>query len=250
MATDFPYRTALVTGASRGIGAAICRRLTGLGMTVYGVARSREALDGVVDELGVLPVIADVRDPGAIVAGLAGAEIDVLVNNAGMVATVKPLYEQSAEEIAETIAVNLTAPMLLMRALLGGMVARRRGHVVNITTTAARGVLAGTSAYGGAKAGLSHACRSLRYDLAGSNVRITDLAPGRVETEIYLRAFGGDRGKLHDTMYGNVRALQPQDIAETITAVLNLPQHVDVTEIEISPTDQAVGGHVFKSVQG
>jgi 3-hydroxy acid dehydrogenase/malonic semialdehyde reductase len=241
------YRTALVTGASRGIGAAICRRLTGLGLTVYGVARSREALAEVVDTLGVVPVVADVRDAEAVVAGLGGAEIDVLVNNAGMVATVKPLYEQSAEEIAETIAVNLTAPMLLIRALLGGMVARKRGHVVNITTTAARGVLAGTSAYGGAKAGLAHACRSLRYDLAGSNVRVTDLAPGRVETEIYLRAFGGDRDRLNQTMYGSVRALQPADIAEAIAAVLTLPQHVDVTEIEISPTDQALGGHVFKA---
>ena len=241
------YRTALVTGASRGIGAAICRRLTGLGLTVYGVARSRAALAEVVDTLGVVPVVADVRDAEAVVAGLGGADIDVLVNNAGMVATVKPLYEQSAEEIAETIAVNLTAPMLLMRALLGGMVARKRGHVVNITTTAARGVLAGTSAYGGAKAGLAHACRSLRYDLAGSNVRVTDLAPGRVETEIYLRAFGGDRDRLNQTMYGSVRALQPADIAEAIAAVLTLPQHVDVTEIEISPTDQAVGGHVFKA---
>lgn len=248
MSPDFPYRTALVTGASRGIGAAICRRLTGLGVTVYGVARSREALANVVEELGVIPVVADVRDTDAIIAELAGAEIDVLVNNAGMVATVKPLYEQTAEEIAETIAINLTAPMLLMRALLGGMVARKRGHVINITTTAARGVLAGTSAYGGAKAGLAHACRSLRYDLAGSNVRVTDLAPGRVETEIYLRAFGGDRERLNETMYGHVRALQPQDIAETIAVVLALPQHVDVTEIEISPTDQAVGGHVFKSM--
>lgn len=250
MATPLPYRTALVTGASRGIGAAICARLTGLGLTVYGVARSHEALAGVVGEFGVIPVVADVRDTDAVVSGLGGAEIDVLVNNAGMVATVKPLYEQSAEEIAETIAVNLTAPMLLMRALLSGMVTRRCGHVVNITTTAARGVLAGTSAYGGAKAGLAHACRSLRYDLAGSNVRITDLAPGRVETEIYLRAFGGDRERLNESMYGHVRALQPQDIAETIAAVLALPQHVDVTEIEISPTDQAVGGHVFKSVEG
>lgn len=249
MSADFPYRTALVTGASRGIGAAICRRLTELGMTVYGVARNIDTLTEVVDTLGVVPVVADVRDTDAILAGLGGASIDVLVNNAGMVATVKPLYEQSAEEITETIAVNLTAPMLLMRALLGGMVTRRRGHVVNITTTAARGVLAGTSAYGGSKAGLAHACRSLRYDLAGSNVRVTDLAPGRVETEIYLRAFGGDRERLNDTMYGNVRALQPQDIADTIAAVLCLPQHVDVTEIEISPTDQAVGGHVFKSVQ-
>lgn len=249
MTAPLPYRTALVTGASRGIGAAICRRLTGLGLTVYGVARSREALDAVVTELGIIPVVGDVRDADGLVAALKGAEIDVLINNAGMVAAVKPLYEQTVEEITETIAVNLTAPMLLMRALVGGMVARKRGHVVNITTTAARGVLAGTSAYGGAKAGLAHACRSLRYDLAGSNVRVTDLAPGRVETEIYLRAFGGDREKLQDSMYTSVRALKPEDIAEAIATVLTMPAHVDVTEIEISPTDQAVGGHVYKTPQ-
>jgi len=247
MQSAFPYQTALVTGASRGIGAAICRKLATLGLTVYGVARSEDALATVVAEAGVIPVVADVRDVAAIVAALDGAKIDILVNNAGMVASVKPLYEQTAEEISETIAVNFTAPMLLMQSLLGGMVERRRGHVINITTTAARGVFAGTSAYGGAKAGLAHAGRSLRYDLAGSNVRVTDLAPGRVETDIYLQAFAGDRARLHDSMYGAVRALKPQDIAETIAAVLALPEHVDLTEIEVSPTDQAVGGHVYKS---
>lgn len=247
MAGDFPYRTALVTGASRGIGAAICERLAALGLRVHGLARSEEALAEVRDRFGVLPVVADVRDTAAILAAIGGTEIDVLVNNAGMVPTVRPLHEQEAEEITETIAINLTAPLQLMRALLPGMVARGRGHVVNITSTAGRGVLSGTSAYGGAKAGLAHACRSLRYDLAGRNVRVTDLAPGRVETEIYLTAFGGDRSRLHETMYGGVRALQPADIAEAVAAVLALPQHVDVTEIEISPTDQATGGHVFRS---
>ncbi|MDQ0467921.1 SDR family oxidoreductase [Labrys wisconsinensis] len=240
-----PYRTALVTGASRGIGAALCRRLAGLGLTVHALARSREGLEALAADAAIRPLVADVTDIAAVEAALAGAEIDVLVNNAGAVASVRPLYEQTAQEIAETVAVNLTAPLQLMRLLVPGMVARRRGHVVNITTTAARHVFAGTSAYGGAKAGLAQAGRVLRYDLAGSNVRLTEVAPGRVETEIYLRAFGGDRGRLQGTLYSDVRALQPEDVAEAVAAVLTLPEHVDVAEIEVSPTDQATGGHVY-----
>lgn len=244
------YRTALVTGASRGIGAAISRKLARMGLEVFGVARSRDSLAAVVEGHGIRPIVADVRDTAAIVAGLAGTGIDVLVNNAGMVVSVRPLWEQSPSEIAEIIEVNLTAPIQLMRALVGGMVERGRGHVVNITSTAGSGILAGTSAYGGAKAGLAHAGRSLRYDLAGANVRVTTLSPGRVETEIYLQAFAGDRARLREAMYGSVRALQADDIAEAVWSALVMPEHVDVAEIEVSPTDQALGGQVYRTPQG
>jgi 3-hydroxy acid dehydrogenase/malonic semialdehyde reductase len=243
------YRTALVTGASRGIGAAVSRRLAVLGLTVHAVARDREGLADLAASCGTKPIVADIRDTDAIMAALDGAEIDVLVNNAGAVTSVRPLFEQTVEEIAETIAVNLTAPLQLMRALLPGMVARQQGHVVNVTSTAAHHVFAGTSAYGGAKAGLSQASAVLRYDLAGSKVRITEVAPGRVETDIYLRSFGGDRARLGQTLYTGVRAMQPEDVAEAIAGILLLPDHVDVTVVEIAPTDQAPGGHVYGKPQ-
>jgi len=252
MTEDTGYRRALVTGASRGIGAAVARRLVAGGLIVHGVARSAEGLAGMAAELGerFLPCAADVRDTDAILAGLGSAAVDVLVNNAGGLASVRPLVEQTAAETAETVALNLTAPLQLMRALLPGMVARRRGHVFNLTSTAARSVLPGTTAYAAAKAGLAQASQVLRYDLAGSGVRITDLAPARVETEFYLAAFAGDRAALREKLFTAQRALAPGDVAETLWAALALPAHVDLSEIVITATHQAAGGQVFAPRDG
>lgn len=241
------YRTALVTGASRGIGAEISRRLVAGGLRVHGVARSAKALEALRDELGeaFVPCPGDVTDSEAIVGALGDAEIDVLVNNAGGLDSVRALTDQSAEETARTVALNLTAPLQLMRLLLPGMVARGRGHVFNLTSTAARSVLPGTATYAAAKAGLSHACHVLRYDLSGSGVRITEIAPARVETEFYLQAFGGNRDALKEKMYTEQRALAPRDIADTLWAALGLPPHVDLSEIVITSTDQAAGGQIY-----
>lgn len=252
MKLDSVYCNALVTGASRGIGAAISRRLLAGGLTVFGVARSADALADMAAELGerFVPCPANVLDTDAILAHLGGAEIDVLVNNAGGLASVRPLVDQTGEETAETIALNLTAPLQLMRRLLPGMVARGRGHVFNLTSTAGRNVLPGTTTYAAAKAGLSQACRVLRYDLAGKGVRITELAPARVETDFYVTAFAGDRDAVHEKLFANQHALLPGDIAETIWAALSMPPHVDLSEIVITSTDQATGGQVFAPRDG
>lgn len=244
-----PYRTALVTGASRGIGAAIVRQLCEMGLEVHAVARDKAALEALAAETGCRPLVADVRATGDVLAGLADAAIDVLINNAGSVPTVRPLHEQSAEQIDAALDLNLRAPLQLMRVLLPRMVARRRGHVINIGNTAGTAVFAGTGPYAAANAGLSLATRVTRYDLAGNNVRLTEIIPGRVETQVYLDAYGGDASRLHETMYANHRALQPEDVAATVALALSLPERADVTMLEVSPTDQAVGGHVFPQRQ-
>jgi NADP-dependent 3-hydroxy acid dehydrogenase YdfG len=245
--TETGYHTALVTGASRGIGLAVARRLIAGGMRVHGVGRSRVALETAAQDLGggFVSCPADIRDTDAIVRHLGEIEIDVLVNNAGGLSSVRPLTEQTAEETEDTVALNLTAPLQLMRAILPGMIARRRGHVFNLTSTAAQGVLPGTTAYAAAKAGLAQACRVLRYDLAGTGVRITELAPARVETDFYLSAFAGDRATLREKLYTAQKALAPEDVAETIWAALAMPAHVDLSEIVVTSTDQAMGGQVF-----
>lgn len=241
------YRCALVTGASKGIGAAIAAALVSEGLTVYALGRGESALAELAVQLGerLRPLVADVRDCAAIAEKLAGVEIDVLVNNAGGISTVRPLHEQTAEETEEVIALNLTAPLQLIRMLLPGMIARKRGHIFNLTSTAASAVFPGTTGYGAAKAGLSQAGRILRYDLAGTGVRLTEIAPGRVETQFYLQAFSGDAENLRERMYSHQRSLSPQDIAAVLVNAMKLPPHADVAEIIVSPTDQAVGGHVY-----
>ncbi len=241
------YKTALVTGASKGIGAAIATALVEAGLTVHALARDAGALAALAERLGprLKPLSADVRDMAAITAGLAGAELDVLVNNAGGLATVKPLWQQTAEETAEVVTLNLTAPLQLIQTLLPGMVERRCGHIFNLTSTAASAVFPGTATYAAAKAALSQAGRVLRYDLAGSGVRLTEIAPGRVETDFYLKAFEGDREGLRERMYTHQRPLRPDDVAAVLMAALRMPEHADVAEITLAPTEQAAGGHTY-----
>lgn len=240
-----PYRTALVTGASRGIGAAIVRRLRGLGLAVHALARDAAALAALAAETGCVPLVADVCATEAVLAALDGVAIDVLVNNAGAVPAVAPLHWQGEADIDAAIDLNLRAPLQLMRALLPGMVARGRGHVVNIGSTVAASVFPGTAPYAAAKAGLAMAGRVARYDLAGSNVRLTEIAPGRVETQVYIHAYGGDAARLHEAMYAHHRSLQPEDVAEAVALALALPERADVSVLELQPTDQAPGGHVY-----
>jgi NADP-dependent 3-hydroxy acid dehydrogenase YdfG len=241
------YRNALVTGASKGIGAAISAALISEGITVYALGRDRSALEALATQLGpqFKPFVADVSHYVQIAELLDGAEIDVLVNNAGGLSTVRPLYEQTAEETEEVIALNLTAPLQLIRMLLPGMIRRRSGHIFNLTSTAASAVFPGTTGYGAAKAGLSHAGRVLRYDLAGTGVRLTEIAPGRVETQFYLKAFDGDGESLREKMYTHQRSLHPEDIAAVLVSALKLPLHVDVAEMIVSPSEQAAGGHTY-----
>lgn len=241
------HRTALVTGASRGIGAAITTALVSEGLTVHALARDAAALGALAERLGprLKPLPGDVHDLAAITAALGGTPIDVLVNNAGGLATARPLHAQSPAETAEVIALNLTAPLQLIQLLLPGMIDRRRGHIFNLTSTAASAVFPGTATYGAAKAGLSQAGRILRHELAGTGVRLTEIAPGRVETDFYLRAFDNDREGLRERMYTQQRPLRPRDIAEVLVGALRLPDHVDIAELIVSPSEQAPGGHVY-----
>lgn len=237
------YRTALVTGASRGIGAAIVRRLRAMGLEVHALARDEARLNALADETGAIPLVGDVTDPGTL-SKITALPVDVLVNNAGLVAAVAKFHELAPDAIDRMIEVNLRAPLRVIRAVLPGMVERARGHVVNIGSTAGSYVFAGTAPYGAAKAGLSAAGRVIRYDLVGTGVRLTEVSPGRVETDIYLEAFAGDRAAL-GKLYDKVRSLSPDDVAAAVATAIALPEQVDVSFLEIVPTDQATGGHAI-----
>lgn len=248
MQTQIPYKTALVTGASRGIGAEICRHLSQLGLSVHAVARDSSKLDAICAETGATAHVADVTDTAAMKALLRELTVDVLVNNAGAISALGSLETLSADDIDRMIDVNLRAPLQLCRAALTGMVQRRRGHIINIGSTAGTFVFPGTAAYAAAKAGMTAANRVLRHDLAGSNVRVTEISPGRVHTDIYRQALDNDSNKVA-ALYDNMRSVHPDDIARAVVTALTMRDGVDISFMEVVPTDQAPGGHRYPSAE-
>jgi short-subunit dehydrogenase len=177
----------LITGASRGLGAAVAARVAQRGARVALVARSRDAIEKTAADLGGDAYPADLADADAIeplVARIAAdGPIDVLVNNAGVDLT-GALTELPADRIRELILVNLLAPMLLSRAVLPGMLERRRGHIVNVSSLAGTNALPGVAPYSTSKAGLSHFTASLRAELKGTSVTTTLVEIGPVESSM------------------------------------------------------------------
>ena len=234
------YRTAVVTGATSGIGQATVVKLRELGLEVYAVGRNEAALESLAADCGAVPVRADVRDTAAVVAALAGVEVDILVNNAGILSTRATFHEIDPAEIDAMIDINLKAPMHLTRAFLPGMVSRKRGHLIYIGSSGGQAPYPSMAAYGPSKAGLSLFCDDLRCDLLGTSVRVSEIVPGRVQTELYRTAIADNQAQA--LLYDGYRPIQPSHIATIIANVIELPTFVDVARVEVFPTDQATGG--------
>lgn len=234
------YQTALVTGASSGIGLATAKTLAETGLTVHAVARRADRLTALAQMPDVVPHVMDIRDTESIEKTFSELEIDVLINNAGTARGFGGIVGASADDIDATIGTNVGAVYQLLRVILPGMVKRKRGHVVNIGSTA--GLYPGGSAiYGGSKGAIRTLNPNLRLELQGSGVRVTEICPGRVTTEIYDAAFD-DPEKSAKIKNTGIDDLQPQDIADAISYALAPPQRVNVSSIEIVPTEQSYGG--------
>ncbi|MBY2933632.1 SDR family oxidoreductase [Rhizobium leguminosarum] len=240
MSEPLPYRVAVVTGATSGIGRATVGKLREMGLTVYAVGRNAEALEELARESGAKPVCADVRDTAEIVRQLRGTDVDILINNGGILSTRATFSEIEPSEIDAMIDINLKAPMHLTRAFLPGMVERKRGHLIYIGSSGGQAAYPNMAVYGPTKAGLSLFCDNLRCDLLGTSVRVTEVVPGRVQTELYRTAMAGNQART--LLYDGYRPIQPAHIASIISNAIELPVFVDVARIEVFPTDQATGG--------
>jgi NADP-dependent 3-hydroxy acid dehydrogenase YdfG len=182
----------LVTGASRGIGAAVARRLAASGARVALLARSAETLRALAEQIGggAVDVACDVRDTGTLARALAllpdrmGGAPEIVVNNAGAF-FITPVQDTSVEEFSATLAVNLTAPFAVVRALLPSMRTAGRGHIVTIGSIADRATFAGNGAYAASKFGLRALHEVLRAELRGSGIRASLVSPGPVDTELW-----------------------------------------------------------------
>lgn len=237
---------AAVTGASAGFGNAITRRLVQDGHRVIAMGRRRERLEALAAELGeaVLAFPLDVTDKAAVAAlpdslPPAWREVDVLVNNAGLALGLDPAFRASTEDWDTMVATNVTGVLHMTRALLPGMVARDRGHIINLGSTAGIYPYPGGHVYGASKAFVTQFSLNLRADLIGTGVRVTDLEPGLVGgTEFSGVRFRGDMERAQ-SMYAGTTPLMPDDIAEAVAWVIGLPAHVNINRMEMMPTCQA-----------
>ena len=234
------YTKALVTGASSGIGKAVVERLAREGLEVHALARSADALKALADRTGCVPHAIDVRDL-ADIGKLAGSvEFDVLVNCAG-VDRPKKFLQADADDIELLIDVNLRAVLHLCRLVVPGMVARDRGHVVNVTSIAGAHNFGGNSTYHATKAAVSMLTRQLRVDAFGKRVRVTEICPGRVATDIFAHVHG-DSAETHAKFIEGFELPEARDIADAIAFAIAAPVAVNIGLMEITPTLQVPAG--------
>lgn len=235
-------RTALVTGATSGIGKAITVALAGAGFEVIALGRSVSALEKMQAIDGVRPLALDLTDREALSAALANEDIDVLINNAGVIPPVVSFDQMDQSDIDTVFEVNLSAAIALTRLVVPGMMARKSGHLFFTGSTAGQASFPNMAVYGASKAAISGFAAALRCDLSGAHVRVTEIVAGRVETNLYKNVLNDST---RADMYSAFDALQPDDVASMVLTVLNMPAHVDVTRFDILPTAQFVGGGGF-----
>jgi NADP-dependent 3-hydroxy acid dehydrogenase YdfG len=240
MATPVAHdRVAVVTGASAGIGEAAARTLAAQGFHVVVVARRADRINALADEIHGTAVVADVTDAAAVDALAAGlSRVDVLVNDAGGAKGLEPVAEADLEHWRWMWETNVLGTLRVTRALLPKLVASGDGLVVTITSAAAFEVYDGGAGYAAAKHAQGALHRTLRGELLGQPVRLTELAPGAVETEFSLIRFAGDRQRA-DAVYAGMTPLVAADVAEVIGFVASRPPHVNLDQIVIRPRDQA-----------
>jgi 3-hydroxy acid dehydrogenase/malonic semialdehyde reductase len=240
----------LITGASAGFGAAIARVLAAEGHRIIAAGRRADRLEALAAEIGadrVRPVVLDVTDGAAVKAAVAGlpaawAEIDVLVNNAGLARGIAPAQEAKLDDWEMMIDTNIKGVTYVTHAVLPGMVARDRGHIVNMGSVAGSWPYPGGNVYGATKAFVRNFSLNLRTDLLGTRVRVTNVEPGLVAgTEFSSVRFDGDQARAAN-VYANTTPLTAEDVAETVRWVVTLPAHFNVNTIEIMPVVQAWAG--------
>ena len=235
---------ALVTGATSGIGKACVAALSTSGYEVIAVGRRVDILKAICSEYNAKAVPLDIKNLSALKDELGDVEINVLVNNAGTIPSVSALHEMPHADIDDMISVNLTAPIHLTRIVLPNMIKNGSGHIFFTGSTAGQTPFPSVAVYGATKAAISSFAASLRCDISGSNVRVTEIVAGRVQTEIYNNAIDAEA---RQEMYTAFDAVQPKDVAEMLMNVIKMPQHVDITRFDILPTAQYVGGGGFSA---
>jgi NADP-dependent 3-hydroxy acid dehydrogenase YdfG len=247
--TELRGTWALVTGATSGFGLAIARALAAEGCHVAVTGRREDRLRATAAEIAsahkveTVPLRFDVRDLAQVRSALEGAtgllgKLDILVNNAGLALALDPLQAGDPADWDQMIDTNVKGLLYASRTVLPGMVARGRGHVVNVGSIAGHQTYAGGAVYSATKYAVRAITDALRYDVLGKGIRVSNVEPGLAETEFSEVRFKGDRAKAK-TVYEGMTALRAEDVADAVIWCVTRPPHVNVQSVLILPTDQA-----------
>lgn len=237
-----------ITGATSGFGAAAARRYVAAGGKVIATGRRKDRLVELQNELGADNchiIELDVRDRAAMEQAIASIpapfdQINIVLANAGLALGLQPAAETDLDDWQTMIDTNISGLVYTVRLLLPGLIARGGGHVVTLGSVAGEYAYPGGSVYGATKAFVKHFALNLRSDLQGKNVRVTDIEPGLTETEFSLVRFKGDDAKAGKP-YEGTKAMNADDIAESIFWATTLPAHVNINKIQLMATTQAIG---------
>ena len=240
-------KTAFVTGATAGIGEATVRTLVAAGWRCVATGRRAERLEKLVAELGadmVHAAVFDIRDEASMDAAIAAlppsfAQVDLLVNNAGLAQGLAPAQEADLANWRTMIDTNVTAMVTITRKLLPRLI-ERKGAIIAIGSVAGSYIYPGGNVYAGSKAFANHFTLALRADLHGTGVRVTSIEPGMVETEFTLVRTGSRQAS--DELYSGFQPMTADDIAQTIRWIAELPPHLNINRIELMPVDQDFAG--------
>lgn len=242
-------RTAVVTGASSGIGAATARTLAAQGFHVYCAARRADRIEALASEIGGTAVVCDVtsEETVAALAETVGDRLDVLVNNAGGAFGAAPVAQGDADDWRRMYEVNVIGLMQVTRALLPALVASGAGVILNVGSTAGRTAYEGGGGYTAAKHGTKVVTETLRLELWDQPVRVCEIAPGMVRTdEFALVRFEGDQERAEAVYAGVAEPLTAEDVADAIGWMVTRPSHVNIDELVIRPRAQAAQHKVHR----
>ena len=245
-----------ITGASSGIGAACARKFAKEGYTLILNARSIDKLQALKTELettygtDIILLPFDVRDRKAAAEAINTLpenyqSIDILVNNAGLALGMDKEYAGVEEDYDTMIDTNITALLMITRLVVPGMIARHKGHIINIGSVAGDAAYPGGSVYCATKAAVKVLSDGLRMDLADTPLRVTNVKPGLVETNFSLTRFAGDKERA-DKVYQGIKPLTGEDIAEVVYFAASAPEHVQIAEVLVLATHQASGTIVHR----
>jgi NADP-dependent 3-hydroxy acid dehydrogenase YdfG len=240
---------AVVTGASSGIGQATARRLAKEGFEVVAAARRTDRLAELAEQVDVRPVHLDLTDPASVAAFAEQVpECAILVNNAGGAFGLSEVADADPEQWRQMYEVNVLGSLRMTKALLPAMIRSGRGHVVNITSIAGHVVYEGGSGYTAAKHAQHAMTETLRLELNGKPVRVTEIAPGMVRTEEFsLVRFGGDAERAEAVYRGVDAPLLAEDIADCVAFAVTRPPHVDIDLLVVKPLAQAAPHKVHRT---